>query len=84
MRFVNSRYSAEAKVPVVAYTTSDKDGVVKNSGELFVSTYIVPDMKKHPQGILIYRGQRSSKNGDKTYHDLKVMSREQAELASSV
>ena len=55
------------------------------TGEIFLNSSAVDEVKKSPQGMLIYRGMKKSKqNPHKMYFDVKILSKEQVEMLSSV
>ena len=52
-------------------------------GEVFLSAHLVPEVKKAPQGLMFYKGIKTSKNSPhKTYFDVKIITIEQAERIS--
>ena len=66
LRYLKTKKES-AKVPVVAFKRIKPDGSVGESGEIFVSAHTLPQIKKHAQGLLIYKGQQRTKCGNKTY-----------------
>ena len=65
--------------------TFDDKGDMTIMGKGFLSAHLVPEVKKAPQGMIFYIGIKSSKNSPhKTYFDVKIITKEQAERISKL